>query len=375
MSFPKSCRCMLVLTCLSASVAVAGEESCPNAALAYWQAFAMLPPTDKDQDKVLSSALTAPLDKHASALIKQSQGSMKALRRATAMSHCDWGLDFSAGPHVVMPHLSKARQMARFAALHARKQFADGNADTALDVVGDIFVMSRHAGGDDVLISVLVQYAVESVGFGLVAPNLPNLDRDQIDSLSRQLDALPDGGSLLGALKLEQKIYVGWARQVIQNAESAAEAIRQLRTLTEENHESDPDLPDITREQISVWLDGTTKDYEEIFELYDLPPEAFEARWAKLLKRIEASNPFSNTVLPGLKGVRNARDKNAANWALFRAAIGVARDGVDSLASVKDPFGDGPFKYTKLAGGFRLTSQYRFRGEPVELTVGEVEDK
>ena len=86
--------------------------------------------------------------------------------------------------------------------------------------------------------------------------------------------------------------------------------------------------------------------------------------------RIRNTNPFSRLVLPSLKGVRELRDINTANWALFRAAIRLARDGEDSLASVKDPFGDGPFKYKKLAGGFRLTSQYQVHGKPVELTVG-----
>lgn len=374
MSFARTCLCTLMLIGVSASFEVAAEESTPNAALAYWQAFATLPTTNKEQDEVLSQ-VTSPLDKHAAALIEKGQGSMKSFHRATAMPNCDWGLEFSAGPHMVMPHLSKARQMARFAALHARKQFADGNQDAALETLGDLFVMTRHTGGDSVLISLLVQYAIESMTFELTAYHLLDLDDAQLDRLSHRLDSLPKGGSIRQSLELEQEIYIGWARRVIREAEGDTEAVRQLRDVVAGGDDAESPVPEVTREQIAGWLDETWKDYEEIQQLYDLPSDEFEERWKKLQDRIKDTNPFSNLVLPGLKRIREVSDKQTAAWALFRAAIAVARDGVDSLASVKDPFGDGPFKYTKLAGGFRLTSQYKFRGEPVELTVGKVEDK
>jgi hypothetical protein len=68
------------------------------------------------------------------------------------------------------------------------------------------------------------------------------------------------------------------------------------------------------------------------------------------------------------------RDQNRTIWALFRAAIIVSRDGVERLPALKDPFGDGSFKYEKTPAGFRLRSQFEYRDKQVELTVGGAEE-
>ncbi len=88
------------------------------------------------------------------------------------------------------------------------------------------------------------------------------------------------------------------------------------------------------------------------------------------MTRIHNENPYSSVVLPALNLIREVRDRNTATWALFRAAIAIQRDGEEQLASSKDPFGAGPFNYKKLPAGFRLTSQFNFRGKQVELRVG-----
>ena len=179
---------------------------------------------------------------------------------------------------------------------------------------------------------------------------------------------------MLESLKLEKEIYVGWARRVVRDSSTDAEAVRTLMMIASDREEADP-TPAITREQIHAWLDATSKDYDELFTLYDLPQEEYEARWQALQDRLEDGNPYSRMVLPGLKSIRDVRDRNTASWALFRVAMAIVRDGASSLDTMSDPFGDGPFQYAKLDGGFRLTSQFKFRGEPVELTVGQVKNQ
>jgi hypothetical protein len=105
----------------------------------------------------------------------------------------------------------------------------------------------------------------------------------------------------------------------------------------------------------------------------DASQEVRKEKWEALLRRIRAENPYSSMVLPALKRVCEVRDKNKAIWALFRAAIIVSRDGIERLPDLKDPFGDGPFKYKKTPTGFRLRSQLVYRGKQVELTVGSAE--
>jgi asparagine synthetase B (glutamine-hydrolysing) len=89
-----------------------------------------------------------------------------------------------------------------------------------------------------------------------------------------------------------------------------------------------------------------------------------------MMERIKKENSYSSVVLPALESVRVARDRRAATWALFRAAIAIQRDGQQRLVSIKDPFGQGPFTYKKLPSGFRLSSKLKVHDNQVELTVG-----
>ena len=351
-----------------------GAEPPENAALAYWQAFALLPTVNEDLDKLVREAPTVKPDDRTRELVKKSKPALTCMRRAATMPACDWGLEFSAGPHMLLPHLSKARQLARYACLHARQQLLDGQADKALETIRDTFILARHAGADDVLISILVQYAVEQIVIDTVSQELPNFAAKHLDTLAGYLDSLPEGGSMAESLKIEQRISVEWARRVVRESQSDGEAVQQLRSIVVPADQA-PAFDGVTRKQIAKWLDGTTKDYDEIHAIFDLPDDEFQPRWDALVKRIRGENPYSSVVLPSLKRVREVRDRSTATWALFRAAIAIQRDGEERLVSSKDPFGEGPFKYKKLAAGFRLTSQFNFRGKQVELQVGPAANK
>src|SRR5271165_6375313 len=91
-----------------------------NAAGKYWQAFALLPNLDKDQEKLLEQWNKVPLDAAALKLIDVSRGSLEYLHRGAKLPRCDWSLDYQDGPFLRLPYLGKARNLARLAALNAR---------------------------------------------------------------------------------------------------------------------------------------------------------------------------------------------------------------------------------------------------------------
>ena len=368
------CALAIYAVYVPVTVSSAAEES-DNAALAYWQAFAMLPPTDKVQDEILGDVVKAELGEHAKSLVQQSDGSFRCLRRATAMPECDWGLDLPAGPHMVMPHLSKARQMARFACLGARQSFQSGQADAALETLGDMLVLARRLGEDQILIGLLVQYAIEQMVIDVLVQELPDLEATHLDALAERLDGLPKGGSVRAAMETEQKVFVGWARRVVRESKDDDQAVQMLRSVVAESDAADYPLPQVSREQIANWLDETWNHYNEIFDMLNASPKVRKEKWEALQRRVKAENPFSSIVLPGLGPCCEVRDKNRTTWALFKAAIVIARDGAERLPDLKDPFGDGPFKYEKTPKGFRLGSQLNYRGKQVELTIGRAEKK
>ena len=178
---------VFVFAFLVASDQVTGAESDENAALVYWQAFALLPAVDQDREQLVKEAATVKLDQRTEELVQASKNALVCMRRATSIPELDWGLEYSAGPHMLMPHLSKARQLARYACLHARQQLADGNPEGALQTIHNTFVLARRIGADGV------------EGKTRMLMTEAGVAADRIDAIVGATDALAKGGAI-GAL-------------------------------------------------------------------------------------------------------------------------------------------------------------------------------
>ena len=80
-------------------------------------------------------------------------------------------------------------------------------------------------------------------------------------------------------------------------------------------------------------------------------------RQAKVLhEKLKADCPFAArfTSFESFPMLRYREAKSKARMTMLKAAIAVVQDGSDRLKEFKDPFGDGPFEYTKVGEGFRL---------------------
>src|SRR3954465_10409155 len=146
-----------------------------NAALQYWQAFAFLPSGDAKQEKLLENWDNTPIDPSVQKLLEQSHASLMFLNRGAKLQHCDWGVDYHDGFGMLLPHLGKARSLARLAGLDARAAFEDKQNDRGRDDVFNMVVLARQAGRDHTLVSALVCYAIEGIAVDVVAPYIPEL--------------------------------------------------------------------------------------------------------------------------------------------------------------------------------------------------------
>src|SRR5436190_21054565 len=113
-------RCLpvaaLTATLFAAALLPAAEQAPPagaNAALKYWTGFGAMPRLDKDQEKLLEDVAAAPLNDAARTLADAAGQSLLYLHRGAALPQCDWALNTEAGVYLVLPHLSKARELAR----------------------------------------------------------------------------------------------------------------------------------------------------------------------------------------------------------------------------------------------------------------------
>src|SRR5262249_16689020 len=204
----------------------------------------------------------------------------------------------------------------------------------------------------------IVQLATESSVIDVAAVHLPNQDAKTLMGLATCLETLPPGGSLAESTRGEKECFLQHFRPRYENT-SVNEAIELLR-------EDFRSLDDVLRKDVASEekareilkraggdVKGLLKSIDEATELYDelarisiLPSAQFGRALAALWDKHKEPNPFgSSKERSDLEKMRYAVDRIEARFAMLRAAIKVVQGGTEQLKAIKDPLGDGPFKY------------------------------
>jgi hypothetical protein len=342
-----------------------------NAALQYWQAFAQMPTLDKEQEKLLGDWSNVSLDdENVKKLVDSSRASIKYLHRAAEEPRCDWGLDYNDGISLLLPHLAKARDLARLAALHARYEYRHGNKAAFRDDATAIMTLGRHVGRDPILICLLVRYVIEDVAIDLVTLYLPEI-KAPYDQAAARYAELPKGATIADTLPIEKKYMARYVILELTRAEMARPGSwRELWIQM-----LGPDVPEGAKKVASFKQAITMTEellpvYEQLEKLTGLPKQQFDTQYAALKQKWSSANPLADVLLPALDKVLTKEQRNQARLAMLLAAIAVAEKGPDALKNIKDPFGSGPFEYRKTDGGFELKSELTVEGKPVTLRVG-----
>ncbi len=344
-----------------------GPKPAGNAALQYWLAFAALNEFTDAEEKLFESWKSGPPPKEAQDRLAADQAALRALRRGAKTAACDWGLYYEDGPGLLLPYLQKARSLARRACLNARAHFEQRQPAEAIEDILATLTLARHVGSDGTMISLLVQFAIESVAIEAAAPYLTGLDRASLKRLQQGLESLPPGGNVKSTLRLEREHMLGWlVRQV--KAKVGAETLDKILA---------PDVAFAELLKRAGGRDGILKQLQEVEPYYDemekilsLPADEQQAQFALLAKKAE-TNPFAKMLLPAIDKVLQADAKARTRLALFRAALAVVQGGPERLKDHPDPAGKGPFEHQKLDQGFELKSKLiDARGQRVTLRVG-----
>jgi hypothetical protein len=350
-----------------------------NAALKYWQAFALLPTLDKDQHKLLEQWNKAPIDAAALKLIVRSSGSRLYLHRAAKIQRCDWNLNYEDGLLLVLPHVGKARNLASLTALHARHELEQGHGKAGAEDVTALLNLARHLEMDPpMIIQHLVGYAIEAVAIETAAPYLPELKSVLPEAATAALHGLPAGATSRQMVLKEKQIGGQWLIRELKEAErrkqgSWEDLWKNVLFAPGEGDRVDRELVKSAKtfEQAVKMLEDLLPMYDELSDVAALPWKEFDAKYPEFIKKAKAANPLAGHVLPAMDRVADAQRRTKTRRALFTAALAVVQDGQDKLKDIKDPYGDGPFEYRALDKGFELRSRLIFRGQPVILTVGK----
>ena len=348
-----------------------------SGAVEYWQAFAALPLMDERQQNIAASWNTVPLDAAAKGLIDSSATSLKQLHRGSACGTCDWGLHKEDGFALLMPHLSKARELSRLAYLRARYRVAQHEFEPAVQDVADALVLARRAGADSFLVAVLVEDAMEQMGVDAIGPHLRQLDPAALATLEDRLGKLPAGGSLYDSVQVERQFGLktlvaqlkadpggaDWQQRVSQSIglglpenPGDGEAQAQLRAVG-------------SPQKLAERLDQLGPIYDQFPAALKMPQDQAHARLAELRKQ-GAAIPLGTFVMPDYVRAYDRHTAAQTRIEMLRAAVAIVQKGQDQANNFNDPATGRPFTYRALGGGFELESKLTLDGKPVVLRVG-----
>lgn len=363
---------------LPGASAVATEASPPgvgppptaNAALQYWQAFALMPGLDENQEAQLAAWNKAPLDDATLKLIAAFQESRPYLLRGAKLPSCDWGLDYEDGMGLLLPHLAKARDLARLAALHARHEIAQGRVDAAAEDATAILALARHVGSTPTVICILVRYLIEGVAIDLVASNLSPLAA-LAPGIVSTYESLPAGATFQQAYITQKEHTIRWLTRKMKEADAKKKGAWKdiLKTATDRPEGLDALNRVATIEQAVKLTDGLLPVCDDLAELVALPWAEFDARYPAFKAKTKADHPLAGYFLTAPDSILATQRRTQAKMAMLKAAIAVVRGGSEKLKDFKDPYGTGPFEYRPLDTGFELKSKLRFQNQPVTLAV------
>ena len=368
----------------------------PNAAVIYWQAFSAIPTLNEEQKKSIDAATastTAPLTADLAQIIPKFRVSLHELHRARSVGPCDWQLDVGAGPSLLLTHLQKARDLSRVALLRARMRFAAGETDAAISDVFDVYKLARDCGCQPILISFLVDVAIEKMTNDVVAAHLPLLKPEQLDRLEVEIRQLPPTSDVVSCIQWEERLFGDWlARRIDEEAaklndpQAGGKLLRVLGVDTGLESELQPNPGDaegkrksdillsMTVAEVRASLQQMRADYAELGVIAALPfseqatrlkkLEESLAKARKVTNREDAARYFSTTLLPTVSNVLLREEQFKVRQGLLEQAIRMQRHGADTVRPVRNHKVD----YKKTANGFEL--RCLIANEEVIIVVG-----
>jgi hypothetical protein len=273
-----------------APAGVHAQSPAPNAALRYWQAFALMrdPPADKATADLLESvsAGSAPWDEaRLGKILDVNSEALEVMQRASNLASCDWGVEYDLGSTAPIAHVLKARVLGRLNALEAIRLIARGQQQQAVPILLAGVRFSRHVAEGGSLVSALVAKAI-------LVPHLQALIRVASDrsssgaertQIQAAIRALPETAFDWGAaFRREEDGQVLTVRQM-SRADNPAEFYRNLMGRPMPEPFTVPSDADVTR------FRGTMG---RVIEAMRLPPEQARPKLVEIEKEKSGLHQF-----------------------------------------------------------------------------------
>ena len=400
-----TCLALLILTLPAAR----GESfrTDINPAMLYYRALLMpWEPMSETNRNYLSTkqGKEQKLPERFGQIVANHDNQFELVRRAAhATVPCDWGIDFSDGPNIMLPHLGRAKVVCQIAQLRAVWDLQHGRQDDARDDLLAAFVLGRNVASDGILISALVQFAIEALDYGTIAEHFGEFSPETLKQLVAGFDAAPARHTVAACIQTEKIGFYDWMVNKIlelQKAHPADDAkvmtgFRDCGVVTGLDSVGYTNFwPRLvaasggTSEGVLKLLREEETLYPRVAKIMALPQPEYETQAKQFLADIhDSQNPFINgffslyfTGLPLVSGpkipVRAKEFRVQAQQAMVHAAVEYKLHGESGLKSVMDPFRNGPFAFQRFVfkgvdRGFELKSAYAGADAPFVMIFVE----
>jgi hypothetical protein len=366
-----------------------------NPALLYWQAFAewrTLPEADHGYvytNQWQGRLLPDELGKH----LAKYDNAFKLIRRAAhSKVKCDWGYDLSDGPETLLPGLAKAKLAAQTARLRVIWHLQRGDQASARDELLGVFALGRNLSTDGILISALVQLAIENIVIGAVAENLHQLNPETLRQILAGLESAPARGTIAQCIPAERHSFAAWMLRKLdqfkaETSEDKAVVERMRETMRKSftgDENTDPAIADRiieasggTAEGLAAYIGQLWPLYDEADEIMALPYDQYVPRVKAFAERVESHpNLLVGVFFPVFQKCRGKEFAAQVTLAMLHAGIAYRIEGENALQRVKDPVLNEPFSFSRLVvdgvdRGFILGSKLATRDFPERLAFIE----
>lgn len=363
---------LVMLVLVLASLPSARAEDSPkakvdlgrNAALLYWVAFDQYDAAVKGESfaKAINEYEQVAIDAKLLAALKDST-TLTTFRMAAKMEACDWGTGTmlaEQGPHTLMPHLQRCRQMARLGLLSARANLINKKGDAAVEDLLAVHALARHSQSGGVIISFLVGISIESMVNQFVANHLALFDDQSLRSLADQLRKSPAMLTSRDSILAEREGFGPWIRREVVKLKDRSRREKLLALLQDDEQGKQlAQLIEKNPEEVAVMVDDMLKLYSELAGTCDLPigeARKAQAEWSKRIA--DTTNVVAKMLMPAFARVDETYRRSLTMNALVHAVITLRLDGRAAFDAIKDPHGDGPFTIKSTDEGIEVSSKF-----------------
>jgi hypothetical protein len=366
-----------------------------NPALLYWQAWAQIPDlSEADRGYLFTNEWRGQvLPPRAGELLSRYNNVFKLLHRGgKAQVPCVWGYDLTDGPEALLPGLAKAKAVAQAARLRVSWHLQQGNQSAARDELIAAFIEGRNLATDRILISALVQFAIENICMNAVVENYQRFKPETLREVLAGFDAAPPRGSIADSISTERSSMYGWVLLKLADLQAETknepEAIEKAQALLQ-MIVSTPDQPrpDWGKDVLAAAggsMDGLMSYvrqldafYPELETILRLPYSQASVQIKQFNQKVQNHPNLLAREFLGPFDRSLAKEFGAeVKLTMLRAAIAYSTQGEAGLKSVIDPstqspFGFQPFSLNGSLRGFHLRSEFEFGDAPGVLIFAE----